>query len=80
QMSSHLKAKATQALSDTKLHPMAAYQSPAGRIPSPWARKYWCPFVDSERQMETAIRYVENNPIKAGLKPQRWSFVKPYRG
>mgnify|MGYP001818688515 CR=1 FL=1 len=79
-IASHLKAKATKALNDAGLHPMAAFKSPGGRIPSPWARKYWCPFVDSERQMEVAIRYVEDNPVKAGLKPQCWSFVKPYRG
>jgi len=80
QIASHLKAKATQVLSHAQLHPMTMFKSPGGRLPSPWARKYWCPFVDSERQMATAIRYVENNPLKAGLKRQQWSFVKPSRG
>ena len=80
QIAAHLKAKGTKALNDAGLNPMARYPSTSGRVPSPWARKYWCPFIDSERQMATAIRYVQNNPMKSGLKPQQWSFVKPYCG
>jgi len=28
--------------------------------------------------MRAAIKYVRNNPIKAGLKEQRWQLVVPY--
>ena len=80
QIASHLKAKATQAMNEAGMHPMARYPLSNGCVPSPWARKYWCPFVDDERYMEAAIKYIEGNPVKAGLKRQRWSFVKPYRG
>jgi hypothetical protein len=48
------------------------------RKPSPWERNHWCPFIRSEQPMRTAIRYVEANPVKAGLRPQRWSLVTPY--
>ena len=80
QIASHLKAKATKALNEAGLNPMTRFKSPNGRVPSPWSRGYWCPFVDSERQMRVVVKYIEDNPIKAGLKPQRWSFVKPCRG
>ena len=71
----HLKARATQAMNAAGIHPLAALADSTGRIPSPWARNHWCVFVHST-ELDRAIRYVENNPIKAGLKAQRWSFVK----
>lgn len=74
----HLKAKATRQLSDEKLHPLVAHKT-KGRTPSPWARKHWSPFIQSPEHMRQAIRYVEQNPIKAGLPPQRWHVVTPYR-
>ncbi|MEM6504919.1 MAG: transposase [Planctomycetota bacterium] len=80
QIASHLKAKATKALNDADLNPMSRHVSAAGRVPSPWGRKYWCPFIDNARYMKTAIEYINDNPLKSGLKAQKWSFVKPYRG
>ena len=35
-------------------------------------------YLDTAEDVVRAIRYVENNPIKEGKKPQRWSFVVPY--
>jgi REP-associated tyrosine transposase len=78
QIASHLKAKATMRLNREGLHPLAGHASPTGRIPSPWARNYWCPFITSRQQMRIAIRYVQANPVKAGLRPQRWKLVTPY--
>ncbi|MFN3169013.1 MAG: transposase [Phycisphaeraceae bacterium] len=77
-IAAHLKSKATRALTDAKLNPMKSYASSSGRAPSPWARKYWCPFIRSEQYMHTAVKYVNDNPIKAGLPRQSWKFVKPY--
>ena len=34
----------------------------------------------SPAQMLAAVRYVEQNPVRAGFRPQRWSFVVPYFG
>lgn len=68
---SHLKAKATQRLN-------RAGQNPLPR--SPWARGDWTVFLDSDEAIERAIRYVENNPPKDGLKPQVWKFVQRWRG
>jgi REP element-mobilizing transposase RayT len=78
EISAHLKAKATSSLAKKGLHPLARFAGKNGRVPSPWARNHWCPFITSERHMRIAIRYVQANPVKAGYKPQRWSLVAPY--
>lgn len=41
----------------------------AGRpaLQSFWQREYWDTFMRSEEQERTAIRYIENNPVKAKL-------------
>lgn len=44
---------------------------------SPWTRGFWKVFIDSEEALKNAIKYVNNNPAKAGLSPQIWSFIKP---
>lgn len=72
----HLKAKATLAMSVENMHPCEAL--PSGRRPTPWARNHWAPFIRSKRHMRAAIKYVRNNPIRAGLKEQRWQLVVPY--
>jgi REP element-mobilizing transposase RayT len=61
-----LKSNASRALNEENIKP-----------PTPWARGSWKAFLDIE-DMERAIRYVEQNPIRQGLRPQKWSFVKPY--
>ena len=75
-----LKARASAKLTAAGLHPFAAQPYRDGRIPSPWARKGWWVFIDNIEHLAAAIRYVQDNPTKAGFKPQRWSFVTPYRG
>ncbi len=37
-------------------------------------------FLDSEEQIENAIRYVEENPEEEGKPRQHWRFVSPFRG
>ena len=77
-IAAHLKAKATSCLNAAGRHPLAGFISPSGRIPSPWARNYWCPYIRTEEYYRKAIEYVELNPVKAGLRRQRWSVVVPY--
>ncbi len=47
-----------------------------GRCPAlQWQREYWDTFMRDEAQEKIAIRYIENNPMKAGLsttKEQQW--------
>ena len=71
-----MKAKATMRLNREGLHPFENHPRADGSLPSPWARNYWCPFIDSMKYLETAIRYVQNNPIRCGLKPQNWNCVE----
>jgi REP element-mobilizing transposase RayT len=80
QIAAHLKAKATAELNASGQHPLASYASESGRIPSPWARNHWCVFIFDEEHYRQAIKYVELNPVKSGLKPQKWSIVTPYSG
>jgi REP element-mobilizing transposase RayT len=80
QIAAHLKAKATAELNARCQHPLAGHASAAGRIPSPWGRNYWKVLIFDEKHYRQAIRYVELNPVKAGLKPQKWSIVTPYPG
>jgi REP element-mobilizing transposase RayT len=43
-----------------------------------WATGGWNVFLNSANDIARAIRYVQNNPIKAGLPPQHWDFITPW--
>lgn len=73
----HLKAKATMQLSRESLHPFANDPRADGSFPSPWARNHWSPFIDSIEYLHKAIDYVNENPLRSGLKRQHWSIVHP---
>lgn len=77
-IAAHLKSRATRQMNTNGLNPMAR-RGRNGRDPSPWARNYWCPYLWSPADVQRAIAYTNANPRKAGLKPQRWSFVTPCR-
>jgi len=79
-MIGHFKAAATMKLQEAGLHPFAGEADAKGDTPSPWVRKGWTVYLDSEQTMRRAITYVENNPLKEGLPQQQWSFVTPYDG
>lgn len=42
-----------------------------------WMRDYWDRFIRDEQHLETAIHYIHQNPVKAGLcqsaETWRWS-------
>ena len=69
------KGRATAFLKKAGLHPFADQAYRDGRLPSPWARQAWSVFLDSPEAVIRAMRYVEDNPVKAGLRPQRWRFL-----
>ncbi|MCI0632026.1 MAG: hypothetical protein L0Y44_15380 [Phycisphaerales bacterium] len=54
-IAAHVKAKATRQLVKGNIHPLAHCASSTGRVPSPWSRSYWCPFIRSFEHMEAAI-------------------------
>jgi REP element-mobilizing transposase RayT len=74
----HLKGRATQRLVADGLHPLASYRQKDGTLPSLWARNSWIVYVFSEEHLLQAIRYVNQNPLKEGKKPQNWTFVRAY--
>jgi REP element-mobilizing transposase RayT len=75
-----LKRAGTRGMNDEGLHPMAAYPRANGRLPSAWGGGGWKVKIPTPQQMRDCLRYVERNPIRTGLRPQRWSFVVPYLG
>ncbi len=79
-ISKHMKARATLFMAKEGLHPLQKFAGKNGRVPSPWGRNCWCPFIRTKEHMRAAIKYVEDNPGKAKLRPQRWSLVTPYEG
>ena len=44
---------------------------------SPWAKGQWAVYLNDESAVRRAIRYVEDNPVRAGLRRQRWNFLTP---
>ncbi len=74
-----LKGAATRRLIEEGVHPLAPHQADMHRPPKVFARGLWKVFLDSAADIERAIRYVENNPLREGLPPQRWPFVRPYQ-
>jgi len=44
------------------------------RVPI-WTRGYWVRYVDNVTQMERAIEYVRENPVRERLGHQHWDFV-----
>jgi REP element-mobilizing transposase RayT len=43
---------------------------------SPWSRGCWKVFINNTEALIAAIKYVKANPVKSGLTPQNWRFVK----
>ncbi len=75
-----LKGAATTELTRRGRHPFAAQPYRNGKLPSPWTRRQWAGFLNDDADVRRAVRYVENNPVKAGKPPQKWSFVTTYLG
>ncbi|MCC6511875.1 MAG: hypothetical protein IT423_22440 [Pirellulaceae bacterium] len=80
QIANLLKGAATTQLLDDNLHPLAQYAQAGKRPPGMWARHQWKVYLDSDDQIENAIAYVNDNPIKEGKPPQNWSWITPYAG
>ena len=70
QVVGHLKARATQRLKAEGFWPQDGHR--------PWGGKGWKVFLDTPEDVRRAVGYVEANPVKEDLPPQRWSFVVPF--
>ena len=80
QIANLLKGEATKRLKAESLHPQARFVDAKGKLPSLWAERQWKVYLDTAEAIENAIHYVEENPIKEGKRPQKWSFVTPFAG
>jgi REP element-mobilizing transposase RayT len=74
-----LKQGATEELINDDRHPLRDYQTAEGAPPPPWARGCWKVFLDEEADIARAVKYVNGNPEKEHLAPQRWSCVCPWQ-
>jgi len=63
----HIKSEATRALRAQGFFPDR----------SPWADHGWNVYLDTVKDLERAIRYVQDNPLKEGLPRQNWNWVCP---
>ena len=79
QIANLLKGAATKALIEEKVHPFKNNPTKKGRLPKTWAQGQWIVFLDSEKDIFRAIRYVEDNPLKEKKPRQCWSFVTDYK-
>jgi REP element-mobilizing transposase RayT len=73
----HLKSKASMALRAAGCHPLARF-SVGGVVHTPWAEGCWSVFINDVEQANMAIDYVRRHPMKEGLKPQEWDFVREF--
>jgi REP element-mobilizing transposase RayT len=77
QLAVKLKQAATLKLNEAGIHPLREHVKPNGRHPPCFARGEWKGFLDPD-DVASCIRYVEENPTKAGMKSQvgMWDFVQ----
>lgn len=45
-----------------------------------WAGPGWKVFLNTPEDIVRVIKYMRDNPVKAGRPPQSWPFVQPYEG
>ncbi len=71
----HLKGHATRELRASGLHPFIDRIRPDGSLPSVWSEGSWKVYCREPEHFRSAIHYVERNPIREGVRSQRWRFV-----
>jgi REP element-mobilizing transposase RayT len=57
-----------------EIHRMGSPSCTRRASPPLWQRDYWDRFIRNERHLLAALRYIENNPVVAGLvsAPEDW--------
>jgi hypothetical protein len=69
-MIGHFKSRATRRLKEVGL-----WHDDERRI---WGEHGWNIYLDETPDVDRAIRYVEQNPMKEGKTAQHWSLVTPF--
>jgi REP element-mobilizing transposase RayT len=75
-----LKGASTSAMIEAGNHPLAHHAKDGARPPRMWAAHQWKHYLDSEEDIEQAIQYVVDNPLREGKRIQSWSFVSKFAG
>jgi REP element-mobilizing transposase RayT len=75
----YLKRAASRRLSFESIHPLEAYRSANGSVPTAWAVGGWVRYLDAWEDVAECETYVEQNPLRAGFKRQIWGFVAPLK-
>jgi REP element-mobilizing transposase RayT len=47
------------------------------RKDTPWTEGYWKIFINNQETLQSAIEYINSNPVSAGMPRQNWKFVSP---
>jgi REP element-mobilizing transposase RayT len=71
-----MKGAATRQLEKEAIHPFGRFKAPGRRVPKCFARGEWKVYLDPD-DLVRAVRYVQDNPVKEGKRPQDWRFVTP---
>jgi REP element-mobilizing transposase RayT len=71
------KGEATRQLLEEGLHPFSRWTNARRQTPKCWADGQWKVFLNTLEDIERAIRYVEENPVKEGKRRQNWKVVSP---
>lgn len=73
-----LKGDSTQELEQQGIHPLARFTVDGKRVPKCWAQGHWKVYLDPD-DVQRAIQYVANNPLKEGYAKQTWPFVTKFK-
>jgi REP element-mobilizing transposase RayT len=73
-----VKRAGSRAMTKAKIHPHARFAEPGESPPTPWCVGGWFVYLNTAADITGRISYVENNPVKAGLKRQPWKLLQPY--
>lgn len=73
-----LRQEATLRLRDEGLHPFADQRLASGRLPSVWRQGFWKVFLFDGGEVRRSIMDTDENPARAGLWRESWSFSPPF--
>jgi REP element-mobilizing transposase RayT len=77
-VANQLKGASTRELREKELHPFLDCRDEHGKMPRCWATRCWKVYLNSVNDIERAIRYVEDNPLKENKPRQKWFFVRTF--
>jgi REP element-mobilizing transposase RayT len=75
----YFKRAASRELRKAGMHPFERFLNPTdNRVPTPWVEGGWKVYLHDDDEILRTIRYINENPLKAGLPAQLWEHISPY--